>query len=101
MINLFVGNLSFNADEDDLTDFFVSNGLHPHTVKVITDRDTGRSRGFAFVEFEMKEDGERAIAVADGVEICGRRISCNEAKPREPKSAGAYAGRTPATDAQG
>ena len=82
-MNLYVGNLSWGVDDDSLRTFFESYG-EVTDARVITDRETGRSRGFGFVE--MPEEAARnAIAQGDGVELDGRALKINEAKPREPR----------------
>jgi cold-inducible RNA-binding protein len=79
---LYVGNLSFNTSHDDLNNMFAAVGA-VQSVNVIEDRETGRSRGFAFVEMESKADAETAIAQLNGKEVDGRELKVNEAKPRE------------------
>ncbi len=82
-MNLYVGNLSWGVDDDSLRTFFESYG-EVSDARVITDRETGRSRGFGFVE--MPEEAARnAIAQGDGVELDGRALKINEAKPREER----------------
>ena len=78
---VFVGSLSYRATDDDIYACFEKYGK-VLDAKVITDRDTGKSRGFAFVEFEKKEEAEDAIERANGEEIQGREITCSEAKAR-------------------
>ena len=78
---VFVGSLSFSAQEHDLRDHFQKYGTIVG-VKIPTDRDTGRSRGFAFVEFETNGEAQGAIEGATGSEICGRAININMAQPR-------------------
>jgi len=86
-MKLYVGNLSFNTGNPELEQLFASIGT-VETASVVEDRDTGRSRGFGFVEMASKEDGERAIAELDGKEFDGRQLKVNEAKPRENRSGG-------------
>ena len=89
---LFVGNLSFQTTESDLTDAFAQCGT-VEAVALITDRDTGRSKGFAFVEMGG-DDAEKAIAQFNGAEFDGRALTVNEARPREQRSSGGgYGGR--------
>jgi cold-inducible RNA-binding protein len=85
--NLYVGNLSFTTTADDLREVFGQYG-NVTRAQVISDRDTGRSRGFGFVE--MAEGGDEAIAQLNGAEFQGRQLTVNEAKPREerPRSGG-------------
>jgi RNA recognition motif-containing protein len=83
-IKLFVGSLSYSVNDDQLQDFFASVGKVT-SAKVITDRDTGRSKGFGFVEMESDEDAKKAIAELDGKELDGRTVAVNEARPREDR----------------
>lgn len=82
--NIFVGNLSFTATEDVVRGYFESYGAVDR-VSIITDRETGRSRGFAFVEMSNDEEAERAIQSLNGREFGGRRLNVNEARPREER----------------
>jgi RNA recognition motif-containing protein len=77
---LYVGNLSFDATEDQLRQAFGQYGT-VNSAQVVTDRDTGRSRGFAFVE--MADGADEAIAAMNGAQLGGRTLTVNEAKPRE------------------
>ncbi|MEW5723110.1 MAG: RNA-binding protein [Thermodesulfobacteriota bacterium] len=92
-MNLYVGNLSFGTTETDLQEMFAQFG-QVESAKIIMDRDTGRSRGFGFVEMANREEGEQAIASLNGKEIDSRRIKVNEARPRQGggKSGGGYGG---------
>ena len=81
-MKLYVGNLSFQTSSNDLQELFAQSGT-VESANVIEDRDTGRSRGFGFVEMATKEDGETAIRQLDGREVGGRALTVNEAKPRE------------------
>ena len=83
-ISLYVGNISWNTSEDDLRDAFAQAGAVA-SAKIITDRDTGRSKGFGFVEMEDQDGAQAAIAMWDGVELGGRPLRVNEARPREPR----------------
>jgi len=85
--NIFVGNLSFNTNEDELRQAFESYG-QVERVSILTDRDTGRSRGFGFVEMNSDEDGEKAIAALNGSQIGGRTINVNEARPKAERGGG-------------
>ena len=89
--NIYVGNLSFQTTADDLLVLFGEHGTVTRA-QVVTDRDTGRSRGFAFVE--MSEGGDAAIAALSGAQFQGRTLTVNEAKPREdrPRGGGGYGG---------
>jgi len=89
--NIFVGNLSFNTSEDDLRQAFQAYG-QVDRVSILTDRDTGRSRGFGFVEMANNEDGEKAIAALNGSQLGGRTINVNEARPKTERAAGGGGG---------
>ena len=86
MKNIFVGNLSFNTNEDELRQLFEAYG-QVDRVSIMTDRDTGRSRGFGFVEMASNEDGEKAIAALNGSQVGGRTINVNEARPKTERVA--------------
>jgi cold-inducible RNA-binding protein len=89
--NIFVGNLSFNTNEDELRQIFESYG-QVDRVSILTDRDTGRSRGFGFVEMASDEDGEKAIAALNGSQFGGRTINVNEARPKSDRGGGGFGG---------
>jgi len=82
---LYVGNLSFETTESDLKELFAQAGS-VETVRIITDRDTGRSKGFGFVE--MQEGGDKAIAQLNGKDFKGRALTVNEARPMSPRESG-------------
>ncbi|MFB3827137.1 MAG: RNA recognition motif domain-containing protein [Bryobacteraceae bacterium] len=82
MKNIFVGNLDFGATESTIRSLFEPYGK-VERVSLITDRDTGRSRGFAFVEMTDAAETERAIAALNGMNVDGRALNVNEARPRE------------------
>ena len=82
---LYVGNLSFNTSVSELENMFGQVGSVLST-NLIEDHETGRSRGFAFVEMSSKEEADKAISVLSGKEIDGREIIVNEAKPRENRA---------------
>jgi cold-inducible RNA-binding protein len=86
-MKLYVGNLSFQTSGDDLQQLFSQAGT-VESASVVEDRDTGRSRGFGFVEMSSKEEGEAAIAQFNGKEVQGRALNVNEAKPREDRNGG-------------
>lgn len=81
-MKLFVGNLSFQTTSSQLEDLFAQAGT-VQSATLITDRETGRSRGFGFVEMSTREEGEQAIRQFNGMEIDGRNLTVNEARPRE------------------
>ncbi len=81
MKNIFVGNLSFGATEDSLRSLFESYGTVDR-VNIVTDRDTGQSRGFAFVEMSVDGEGDRAINGLNGKDLDGRTLNVNEARPK-------------------
>jgi len=81
-VKLYVGNLTFNTTEQDLHEQFSRYG-QVNSASIITDRGTGRSRGFAFVELDSKESAQAAIEALNGKELDGRALTVNEAKPRE------------------
>ena len=87
MKNIFVGNLNFNTSEDDLRQLFTPFG-QVDRVSIMTDRDTGRSRGFGFVEMANAEEGEKAIAALNGTDVGGRTLNINEARPKTERSGG-------------
>ena len=83
---IYVGNLSYQTTETDLTNLFEQAG-QVESVNIITDRDTGRSKGFAFVEM-AGDEADKAIAQFNGAEVNGRALTVNEARPREERSGG-------------
>jgi len=89
--NIFVGNLSFGTTEDVVRSHFEAFGTVDR-VSIITDRDTGRSRGFAFVEMPNDEEADRAINALNGQELGDRRLNINEARPREERGGGGFGG---------
>jgi RNA recognition motif-containing protein len=97
-MKLYVGNLSFGTTEDDLHQLFSQVGT-VDSATMVTDRDTGRSRGFAFVEMSTKSEGEAAIAKFNGAELDGRSLTVNEAKPRENRGGGVEAAVSVAVEA--
>jgi RNA recognition motif-containing protein len=84
---LYVGNLSFNTTNQDLNDLFGQIGT-VESANVVEDRDTGRSRGFGFVEMSSQEEADNAIAQLNGKEVDGRELKVNEAKPQESRGGG-------------
>lgn len=85
-MNIFVGNLAFSTTDQALRQLFESYGA-VDTVNILTDRDTGRPRGFGFVEMPESAAAKAAIEGLNGTELDGRALTVNEAKPREPRRA--------------
>ncbi len=85
---LYVGNLSYNVTEPELREVFGEGGRNVVEVKIVMDRDTGRPRGFAFVEMGSDEEATTAISSLSGREIQGRAINVSEARARAPRSGG-------------
>ena len=83
-MNIYVSNIAFNVTTQDLRQLFESYGA-VDTVNIITDRDTGQSRGFGFVEMPDSAAAKAAIQGVQGKELAGRTLTVNEAKPREPR----------------
>lgn len=81
---IYVGNLSFNVDDQSLGDLFAQYG-QVETAKVITDRDSGRSKGFAFVEMAVSSEADAAIEKLNGTDFSGRALNVSEAKPMAPR----------------
>ena len=84
---LYVGNLSFQSSEADMEELFAQYGS-VESAAVITDRDTGRSRGFGFVEMSSEDEAKAAIEALDGKDFDGRPLTVNEARPRENRGGG-------------
>lgn len=87
MTNIFVGNLSYQTSQDELHTLFAQYG-NVERVNVVTDRDTGQPRGFAFVEMTDAREAETAIAQLNGSELRGRALNVNEARPKAPGGGG-------------
>ena len=83
-MKLYVGNLSFQTSSEDLQQLFAQAGT-VESATVVEDRDTGRSRGFGFVEMASKEEGDKAIQQFNGTDLNGRNLTVNEARPREDR----------------
>jgi RNA recognition motif-containing protein len=83
-MKLYVGNLSFQTSSEELQQLFAQAGT-VESASVVEDRDTGRSRGFGFVEMASKEEGEKAIQQFNGTDLNGRNLTVNEARPREDR----------------
>ncbi len=91
MRKLYVGNLPFNTDETQLQDLFAQAGT-VETVSVVRDRETGRARGFAFVEMASDEDAQKAINTLNSYELGGRALTVNEARPKTEGGGGGFGG---------
>jgi len=88
---IYVGNLSFQTTETDITEAF--SGFGPvESVSIITDRDTGRSKGFGFVQMADQADADKAITALNGTELGGRSLTVNEARPMEKRESGGFGG---------
>jgi RNA recognition motif-containing protein len=88
---IYVGNLSYSVDSDQLSEVFATYGS-VNSVNMITDRDTGRSKGFAFVEMSEDNEAGEAIQKLNGRELAGRAMNVSEAKPQEPRRSGGGGG---------
>ena len=82
---LYVGNISFQANEQDLTDFVAEKGLTSTSVAIISDKYTNRSKGFGFVEFATGEEAQKAIELLNGQDLKGRELNVNIARPKEDR----------------
>jgi RNA recognition motif-containing protein len=89
---IFVGNMSFEATEQDLRDLFAGDNRQVERVSIVTDRDSGRPRGFAFVEMANAADASAAIAALDGKELHGRAMRVNEAHDKPKGDRGSFGG---------
>ena len=91
MKNIYVGNLSFGATEESVRALFETYGAVDR-VNIVTDRDTGRPRGFGFVEMANDAEGDKAIAGVNGRDLDGRTLNVNEARPKTERSGGGGGG---------
>jgi cold-inducible RNA-binding protein len=91
MVNIFVGNLSYQTNQDELHAAFAQYGA-VERVNIVTDRDTGQPRGFAFVEMTERRDADTAISQLNGAELNGRAMNVNEARPKPAGGGGGYGG---------
>ena len=87
MKNIYVGNISFQTTEQDLDAAFSAYG-QVDRVQIVKDRESGQSRGFAFVEMSNNADADKAMAALNGAELSGRTLTVNEARPREARPSG-------------
>ncbi len=94
MKNIYVGNLPYSMDRNELSELFAAFG-EVSAARIVSDRETGRSKGFGFIEMPNDEEANRAIAELNGKEVGGRKLVVNEARPREerPRNAGHGGGR--------
>jgi RNA recognition motif-containing protein len=83
-MNIYAGNLPYNTTDEDLRKAFAAYG-NVASAKVIIDRETGRSKGFGFVEMSSSDEGQKAIQALDGSEFSGRTLKVNEARPRQDR----------------
>lgn len=90
-MDIYVGNLAYELQEDELSEAFGAYGA-VDSVRILLDRDTGRSRGFGFVKMPNREEGENAIEGLNGQEIQGRPLRLREAEPRQPREGGGGGG---------
>jgi RNA recognition motif-containing protein len=88
MAKLYVGNLAFSMTDDSLLQLFTGRGYKVGSARIITDRETGRSRGFGFVELGPEDDAAKAIGEFNGLDCDGRALQVNEARPQEFRSGG-------------
>ena len=91
MTNIFVGNLSYRTTQDELHSVFAQYG-NVERVSIVTDRDSGQPRGFAFVEMTEARDAETAISQLNGAELNGRTMNVNEARPKPAGGGGGFGG---------
>ncbi|MFN3698342.1 MAG: RNA recognition motif domain-containing protein [Pseudobdellovibrio sp.] len=89
---LYIGNISFNVDDQSLTDLFAQFG-QVESARIITDRDSGRSKGFGFVEMSTDSEATTAIEKLNGYELSGRALNVSEAKPMAPRDNSGGGGR--------
>jgi RNA recognition motif-containing protein len=97
---LYVGGLPYAATESQLTTLFAAHGT-VESARVVTDKFTGQSRGFGFVEMASKEEGQAAISALNGSQMDGRPLTVNEAKPQEPRTGGGGGGGRGRTEGGG
>ena len=94
-MRLYVGNLPYKANENDVQDWFSESGFQVDSVSVVRDKFSGEPRGFGFVEITKAEDGEAAVRVCNGKEFMGRALVINEARPMSPGGGGGGNSRGP------
>lgn len=91
-IRLYVGNLPYSADEEQLKTLFSEGGRQVTEVRIVTDRDTGRPRGFAFVEMGTQADADAAVNALNGKDFGGRALTVNEAREQTSRRGGGFGG---------
>jgi len=89
---LYVGNLSYGTTDESLLQLFAEKGYKPVSARIITDRETGQSRGFGFVELGPQDDAAKAIGEFNGLNVQGRELQVNEARPQESRGGGDRSG---------
>lgn len=92
MTKLYVGNLAFSMTDDTLMQLFTGKGYKVGSARIVTDRETGRSRGFGFVELAPEDDAAKAIGEFNGLDIEGRALQVNQARPQEFRGGGERSG---------
>lgn len=92
MAKLYVGNLNFGMTDDSLLQLFIEKGYKAVSARIITDRETGRSRGFGFVELGPEDDATKAIGEFNGLNIDGRALQVNEARPQQSRGGDRFGG---------
>jgi RNA recognition motif-containing protein len=92
MAKLYVGGLPYSMTDESLLQLFTDKGYRPVSAKIITERETGRSRGFGFVELGQGDDGAKAIGELNGLNFEGRALQVNEARPQESRGGGGRPG---------
>ena len=92
MTKLYVGNLSYGTTDESLLQLFAEKGYKPVSARIITDRETGQSRGFGFVELGPQDDAAKAIGEFNGLNVQGRELQVNEARPQESRGGGDRSG---------
>ena len=92
MTKLYVGGLPYSMTDESLLQFFIDKGYQPVSAKIITERETGRSRGFGFVELGQGDDATKAIGELNGLNVEGRALQVNEARPQESRGGGGRPG---------
>lgn len=92
MTKLYVGNLAYSATDESLLQLFTGKGYKAVSARIITDQETGRSRGFGFVELAPEDDAAKAIGEFNGLDVGGRALQVNEARPQESRGGGQRSG---------